>query len=151
MYIKTFFVHRSKIVIDACNTYITTGSCLSDMQVKLMNKYKKYDIFQWYILIRKKTLLLSNLLSVQRWMLFQKRIVRTNVDIYVFIGVFYNLNIFFHVCMFYFPQSDIVIYGLRIRVMVSNATVNNMTAILWRSVLLVEKRSTRRKSPTCRK
>ena len=31
-YIKSSFVHRTKIVIDVCNTYITTGSCLSDIQ-----------------------------------------------------------------------------------------------------------------------
>ena len=41
--------------------------------------------------------------------------------------------------MFYFPQSDILIYGLLIRAMVSNATFNNMSVLSWGSVLLVEK------------
>jgi len=34
--------------------------------------------------------------------------------------------------------------------MVFNATFKNVLVIWWRSVLLVERRSTRRKSTTCR-
>ena len=38
-----------------------------------------------------------------------------------------------------------------VRVVVFNATINNISVILWRSVLLVEDTSTRRKPRTCRK
>jgi hypothetical protein len=37
----------------------------------------------------------------------------------------------------------------RLRVMVFNATFNNISVVSWRSVFLVEERSTRRKPPTC--
>jgi len=38
-----------------------------------------------------------------------------------------------------------------VRVIVFNATFNNISVISWRSVLLVEETSTRRKTPTCHK
>jgi hypothetical protein len=40
---------------------------------------------------------------------------------------------------------------VRVWVMVFNATFNNIVAILWQSVLLMEEPEYRRKPPTCRK
>ena len=56
------------------------------------------------------------------------------------------------VVMLLTQQSYFLCLHKEFRDMVFNATFNNISVILWRSVLLVEEtRMTRRKQPTCRK
>ena len=76
---------------------------------------------------------------------FQKRIMSTKVDINILLGVFYNLKIMFSCLYYLFSTKWHSNLWVMVRVIVFNATFNNILTISWRSVLLVEQTEVRGK------
>jgi hypothetical protein len=110
-------------------------SCLWTSVIQTVKYFASFRFSFWFLLQNKR----------RNRSLYNRKVLSPEAHYHA------SRNIFALLCTIFDDNFGMLIVFKRVRVMVFNATFNNISAILWRSVLLEkETRSTRWKPLTCR-